>query len=380
MLTVSRNGEARLWSVPAGPPGAHAVESCCAPFARSIARAAVSQDGSRIATAAADGSVMTWNVGEQATPAQALPPFSALGGVADLQLSVDGALAAIVTYDGLVRVWTTGADVRVVSFSAAQARTAGAALSSAARDTAKMQFNSDGTRLLTVIGARARVWDTSTGKPVASPLDRVEDVADASFSPDGARLLAVLASRGVRVWDAGDGSELTPSGAPLGQERARQAVFAPAGSVIATLAFGRRVRLWDVASGIPRGIAMPHERPVFAWAFSPDGSRLLTASEDQTTRLWDAETGEPVALPMRHHAPVGTAAFSPDGTLIVTSSADEVVQVWDVRRALRAATPVPHPDRVLTVASVPTARHCSRRRTTAWRGSGMRRPVRCAPS
>ena len=50
-----------------------------------------------------------------------------------------------------------------------------------------MQFNRDGTRLLTLIDARARVWDTSSGKAVASPLDAVGDVADASFSPDGAR-------------------------------------------------------------------------------------------------------------------------------------------------------------------------------------------------
>jgi WD40 repeat protein len=353
VLTVSKNGDARLWPLPSGAPGAHAIESCCVPFAKSIARAAVSQDGSRIATAAFDGSVMTWDVREKPTPTQELPPFSALGGVVDLQLSRDGALAAVVTYDGLVRVWTTGGDVRIASFSAAHARGAGAPSLSAARDNAKVQFNRDGTRLLTLIDARARVWDTSTGAPVASALDRVGDVADASFSPDGIRMLAVLPGGGVRVWDAAGGTELTPGGAPLATERARQAVFAPSGRMVATLAFGRRVRLWDVASGAQRGVAMPHERPVFAWAFSPDGSRLLTASEDQTTRLWDAETGEPVALPMRHHAPIGTAAFSRDGTLIVTSSADETVQVWDVRRALRAATPVPHPDRVFGVSFSP---------------------------
>jgi WD40 repeat protein len=353
VVTVSRSGDARLWSFSAGVPGAHAVESCCAPFATSIARAAVSQNGSRIVTAGMDGSVMAWEVGEHPTPTQGLPPFSAVGGVVDLQVSADGALAAIVTYDGLVRVWTTGSDVRVVSFSAADTGAAARAASSqAGRNDGKVQFNGDGTRLLTVIDARARIWDTTTGKAVASPLDDVGDVADASFSRDGARLLAVLASRGVRVWN-GDGSEVKSRDPALAQERARQAVFAPSGSVIATLAFGRRVRLWDVASGTQRGVTMAHERPVFAWAFSPDGSRLLTASEDQTTRLWDADTGEPVALPMRHHAPVGTAAFSSDGTLIVTASADQIVQVWDVRRALRAATPVPHPDRVLTIGFSP---------------------------
>jgi WD40 repeat protein len=353
VLTVSKKGDARLWSVPAGSPGAYAIESCCKPFATSIARAAVSRNGSRIVTAAFDGSVMAWEVGDQPTPTQGLPPFSAMGGVVDLQVSADGALAAIVTYDGQVRVWTTGSDVRIASFSAAQARAA-VSPSTARRDNAKVQFNSDGTRLLTLIDARAQIWDTATGTAVGSPLDRVGDVADASFSPDGARLLAVLASRGVRVWDVAEGTEVKADG-QLASERARQAIFAPSGRGLATLAFGRRIRLWDVASGAQRGVAIAHERPVFAWAFSSDGSRLLTVSEDQSARLWDAETGEPVAQPMQHHAPITTAAFSADGTLIVTSSADQVVQVWDVRRALRAATPVPHPDGVFTVGFSPDA-------------------------
>ncbi len=105
VLTVSKKGEARLWSVRAGPPGAHAVESCCEPFATSIARAAISRDGSRLVTAALDGSVRAWDVGEQMTPTEGLPPFSALGGVVDLQVSADGALAAIVTYDGPDGSW-----------------------------------------------------------------------------------------------------------------------------------------------------------------------------------------------------------------------------------------------------------------------------------
>ena len=68
---------------------------------------------------------MGWEVGEQTTPTQGLPPFSAIGGVVDLQVSGDGALAAIVTYDGHVRVWTTGPDVRIVPFSAASPAEAG---------------------------------------------------------------------------------------------------------------------------------------------------------------------------------------------------------------------------------------------------------------
>jgi WD40 repeat protein len=353
VLTVAQDGGARVWLLPDAGPAARVSDSCCPPFATSVARAAVSEDGSRVVTAAFDGSVRTWDLRQHAATLEGLPPFSALGGVADLQLSADGTRAAIATYDGLVRIWTTGADISVVSFSGASLRPAGAGPPNAAQANRKVQFDSSGTRLLTVIDAEARVWDARTGRHVASALDRLGDVADASFSPDGSRLLAVMASGGVRVWGVADGAQTSPEDAPLTHETATRAVFAPSGGVIATVSPGGLVRLWDASSGALRGAPMPHQRPVFACAFSPDGTRLLTVSEDQAARLWDADTGDPLGSPLRHHAPIGTAAFSPDGTRIVTSSDDELVQVWDARRAVLVATPVPHPDRVFTVGFSP---------------------------
>ena len=165
VLTVSEEGEARVWAVPGSGMGTLIDASCCPPFATSVARAAVSQDGRRVVTAAIDGSVRTWDLQTQGAAPQGLPPFSALGGVADLQLTSDGTRAAIATYDGLVRTWTTGATVRVVSFSAASGHRTGAALDAVQPNT-KVQFNADGTRLLTVFEAEARVWDTSNGQPV----------------------------------------------------------------------------------------------------------------------------------------------------------------------------------------------------------------------
>ena len=105
-----------------------------------------------------------------------------------MQLTIDGTQGAIVTYDGLVRAGRPAATVRVASFSAASGDRTGAALD-AVQPNSKVQFNADGTRLLTVFEAEARVWDTSNGHADPTALDGQENVLDAAFSLDGRRCL-----------------------------------------------------------------------------------------------------------------------------------------------------------------------------------------------
>ena len=120
VLTVSKKGEARLWSGSRRPTGrARRGVLLCAVCHVHRTRRHQSRTGAASSRPPWTAPSWAWEVGEQTTPTQGLPPFSAIGGVVDLQVSADGALAAIVTYDGLVRVWTTGPDVRIVSFSAA---------------------------------------------------------------------------------------------------------------------------------------------------------------------------------------------------------------------------------------------------------------------
>ena len=320
VLTVSEEGEARVWAVPGSGIG-HADRCVLLPAICHLRRTRRGQPGRQ---ARGDGRHrrLRSHVGPADARGRAPRAATVLGPRRRRRPAVesDGTRAAIATYDGLVRTWTTGATVRVVSFSAASGHRTGAALDAVQPNT-KVQFNADGTRLLTVFEAEARVGTRPMGSRYPQRSTAMANVQDAAFSLDGRHVLAVIRTGGVRVWNMADAAEFSPEDAPLSHETATRAVFAPSGTVIATVSAGGLVRLWDVATGTALGVPMPHLRPVFACAFSPDGSRLLTVSEDQAARLWDADTGDPLGSPMRHHAPIGTAAFSPDGTRIVTAGA-----------------------------------------------------------
>jgi WD40 repeat protein len=106
--------------------------------------------------------------------------------------------------------------------------------------------------------ASARVWEVSTGKPVASVIH--DDVPLAvAFSPDG----NYVASVGCARWDP------------------------------EFVCIESRARVWEAVSG--REIArMTHDQLMVAVAFSPDGKFIATGSEG-SAQIWSWQPGDVIA-------------------------------------------------------------------------------------
>jgi WD40 repeat protein len=139
----------------------------------------------------------------------------------------------------------------------------------------------DGTRAVTG-GAIGRIWDTASGKLVAS-FDSQGMIDYVAFSPDGTKVMSVGST--VRMWDAGTGKKL----GPLEQ-----------GGVV------------SVAE------------------FSGDGARVVTATSDGIAWISDAATRKELA--QLSHSPNETvfrAAFSPDRRTVVTT-AGQAARLWRI--------------------------------------------------
>jgi WD40 repeat protein len=109
----------------------------------------------------------------------------------------------------------------------------------------------------------ARLWDTRTGKPIATLTGHTDLVEAVAFSPDG--------------------------------------------TTLATASNDHTARLWNARTGKPIATLTGHTDLVEAVAFSPDGTTLATASNDHTARLWNAGYTD-------------TVAFSPDENTLATGS------------------------------------------------------------
>jgi WD40 repeat protein len=216
-------------------------------------------------------------------------------------------------------------------------------------------FSPDGRWVVTASADRtARVWDTTTGKPVGQPLQHDGRVNSAVFSPDGKWVVTASEDQTARLWQAASGRLLTIF---QGHNNAvTGAVFSPDGKWVLSASKDATARLWEAATGKAVGDPLHHDGYVYSAVFSPDGKWALTACSDGTARLWETATGKPVGQPLQHDKDVWSASFSPDGKWVVTASGDRTARLWEAASGKPVGQPLRHDGNVNSAAFSPDGR------------------------
>jgi len=178
-----------------------------------------------------------------------------------------------------------------------------------------------------------------------------DGVRGVTWSPDGRRLATASNDRTVRIWDAGNGSELTVLHGH--NDWVQAVVWSPDGRRLATASNDRTVRIWDAGNGSELTILRKHTDQVWDVAWSPDGKRLATASNDRTVRIWDADNSSELAVLRGHADWVRGLAWSPDGKRLATASSDRTVRIWDADNSSELTVLYGHDDEVWDVAWSP---------------------------
>jgi WD40 repeat protein/tRNA A-37 threonylcarbamoyl transferase component Bud32 len=343
---------------------------------------AFSPDGSRLASAGADGVVKVWDRGALRT---ALTLRGHTARVRAVAFSPDGKQLASGGDDGDVRVWDAASGEGVAGWRGHAAGVTGLA------------FSPDGRRLATTgVGKESpgelKLWGATTGEALAAR-DWPSLLAAVAFSPDGRRLAtagrdwmnAARDLRGVAVWDA---ATLRPIRTLEGQQRSFQwtgvafsadGVRVAAGGLVGGYRPAGLVRVWNEAtvqefrtpsaadvfgvafcgrdgrivvaatgdstvhgwftrSGLPAFTLRGHRRAVTAVACTPDGRCLASGGLDGVVKLWDASQRDDDLTLRPANEGVTAVAFSPDGVRLASATRDKVVKVWDMATGKWALT------------------------------------------
>ncbi|HKO57561.1 MAG TPA: WD40 repeat domain-containing protein, partial [Thermoanaerobaculia bacterium] len=298
-----------------------------------------SPDGTRLASASLDGTVIVWDVGGH-KPLITLKGHT--DGVLEVAFSPDGKRLASAGLDRRVILWDLASGKPVATLAGHKAAVFGVA------------FSPDGKRLASSsIDQTVIVWDVDSRKPLATLAGHKGGVYAVAFSPDGKRLASASLDHTLILWDM---DSLRPLATLVGHKDAVSDVdFSPDGKRLASAGWDQTVMLWDVESGRPLATLEGHKGTVHGVSFGPDGKRLASSSADQTVIIWDVESRKPLATLEGHRYAVNDVSFSPDGKH-VASSGDQTVILWDVESQKARATLEGHKSLVYGVAFSPDGR------------------------
>jgi serine/threonine protein kinase len=192
-----------------------------------------------------------------------------------------------------------------------------------------------------------RLWDTRTGRSLATWAASAHPINAVAFSPDGKHLVAGANDGSVRLWDVRTGKSRGPWRGLTSSVYAL--AFAPDGKHVAAGGRDRTVMIWEVDSGRRVHALEGHSADVYALAYAPGGKVLASASADRRIKLWNAQSGEELNTLSGHRDQILSLAFSPDGTSIASGDAGHAIRVWDAQSGAHVRTISDQPHAVLAL-------------------------------
>lgn len=289
---------------------------------------------SLFATAGWEGTITLWQpvAGGQATPVATLEghqtPIEALA------FSPDGTLLASAGSDQTILLWRVADGTQVARLEGNPER------------IAALAFHPDGALLASAgAGPHLKLWrltPTPTGlrgTPTDIPTDHTDGITSLSFSPHGQALVTGSYDRTVQLWSLTPGtpSALVPQASLTGHTAAVAAVqFSPDGQQVATGSWDNTIQLWQLQGrGSKAGATLQqtlsgHTGGVTSLAFTPDGLGLLSGGADGLLHLWDRHSGVLVKALTGHQGPVRSVAIDPQGQWLVSGEDQGGALVWEV--------------------------------------------------
>ncbi len=277
---------------------------------------AYSPDGTKIASASDDGTILIWDV---KTGDRIRTLRGHTDGVESVAYSPDGTRLVSGGDDNTVRIWNadTGAFLHMLS----------------ANDVNSVAYSRNGSRIVSGSdNGTIRIWNAATGDRIRT-LQGTSDVESVAYSPDGTRLVSG-SGNAVRIWNTDTYTLLRTLQGHT--DDVYSVTYSPDGKKIASGGGSDddndngTIIIWDANTGSRIRTLQGHTDEVKSVAYSPDRTRLVSGGADNTVRIWDADTGAHLRTLQGHTDDVYSVAYSPDGRNVASGSVDRAVRIWNV--------------------------------------------------
>ena len=299
---------------------------------------AFSPNGKTLVSGSADKTIRLWNISDPESPIQMGVPITGhTGPVKSLAFSPDGRTLVSGSDDKTLILWNVSNLNTPVQVGQPLIGHAGIVFSVAFSPDGKMLASGSADKTIRLWNVTTLTTPVEVGVPM---IGHGGDVSSISFSPNGSTLASGSADRTVILWDISRPKNVTQLRAPMMSHSAEimSVAFSPDGKMLASGSADKTVRLWDVSNlTAPMQLGQPlvgHSSYIMSVAFSPDGGTLASGGADQSLALWN--TSQAVA-PLQATAPltghiniVSSVAFRPDGKMFASGSWDGTIRLWNI--------------------------------------------------
>jgi WD40 repeat protein/tRNA A-37 threonylcarbamoyl transferase component Bud32 len=293
-----------------------------------ITSLAFSSDGTWMASASVDNTIILWNILDGKS-------IATLRGhdkpISKVLFHPDGRCISASNEEGTIKFWnaSTGAELLNIQEEGLQA----------------IALSPDG-RQLAVVSDKLRLRDARNGQVVATLRDSPQRATSIAFSPDG-QVVAVSDGEGrILLLEVGTGHLTLSLLAHI--THVNSVCFSPDGRYLASAGSDGLVKIFHVKNGreflVLRGHDLQNNQEVRSVAFSSDGTRLVSGDAGGSVLVWNAsQSREWLSLASGGGARPQSLGFSPDGTKLACADGGKQVHLWDLEKNLQLSTLDGHP-------------------------------------